>query len=362
MINIGTVIAYRGAPGNLHYAAAKASLIGFTRVLARELAAARHHRQHDRPEHGRDGDGGDATTRASPTRSSPTRPSARYQQPEDLVGLLCFLASPASALHDRPDDPGRRRTRVPVNGERSTPCHSPMRPSRVGIDTGGTFTDLVAVDDEGGSGSWRRCLRTRTILSARSRRARRGRGSTRLRSSRRRRDDDRYQRRPHAARRAGLLPDDGGLRGHPLHPADQPQVPLRLPLAQARRRSCAGATASASCERLDEEGHVLTPFDLDALGRRSRPVSTAIRSGRRLPALLVPQPGARARACARRSPRASPTCPVSLSHEVAPIWREYERGTTVIVDAYHEAAVRRLRRRASRRRSREPASPRRGRC
>ena len=25
--------------------------------------------------------------------------------------------------------------------------------------------------------------------------------------------------------------------------------------------------------------------------------------------------------------------PVSLSHEVAPIWREYERGTT-IVDAY----------------------------
>ena len=26
--------------------------------------------------------------------------------------------------------------------------------------------------------------------------------------------------------------------------------------------------------------------------------------------------------------------PVSLSHEVAPIWREYERGTTATVDAF----------------------------
>ncbi len=29
-----------------------------------------------------------------------------------------------------------------------------------------------------------------------------------------------------------------------------------------------------------------------------------------------------------------PNVPVSLSHEIAPIWREYERGSTVIVDAY----------------------------
>src|SRR5581483_9078182 len=29
-----------------------------------------------------------------------------------------------------------------------------------------------------------------------------------------------------------------------------------------------------------------------------------------------------------------PELPVSLSHEVAPIWREYERGTAVILDAY----------------------------
>ena len=40
VINIGTIMAHRGAPGDLHYAAAKSSLIGFTRVLARELAPA----------------------------------------------------------------------------------------------------------------------------------------------------------------------------------------------------------------------------------------------------------------------------------------------------------------------------------
>ena len=29
-----------------------------------------------------------------------------------------------------------------------------------------------------------------------------------------------------------------------------------------------------------------------------------------------------------------PALPVSLSHEIAPIWREYERGTAAILDAY----------------------------
>ena len=38
VVNIGTIMAHRGGPGNLHYAAAKSSLIGLTRVLARELA------------------------------------------------------------------------------------------------------------------------------------------------------------------------------------------------------------------------------------------------------------------------------------------------------------------------------------
>jgi 3-oxoacyl-[acyl-carrier protein] reductase len=97
VVNIGTVMAYRGAPGNLHYVAAKASLIGLTRVLARELAP-----------HGitvnmivpsmvetetaeRDYPGiSEAIVADQAIR--------RYEQPEDLVGLLVFLASRESAF------------------------------------------------------------------------------------------------------------------------------------------------------------------------------------------------------------------------------------------------------------------------
>jgi 3-oxoacyl-[acyl-carrier protein] reductase len=97
VINIGTVMAYRGAPGNLHYVAAKASLIGLTRVLARELAPR-----------------GITVNMIVPSmvetetaeRDYPGISGAivadqavgRYEQPEDLVGLLVFLASRESAF------------------------------------------------------------------------------------------------------------------------------------------------------------------------------------------------------------------------------------------------------------------------
>jgi 3-oxoacyl-[acyl-carrier protein] reductase len=97
VINIGSVLAYRGAPGNLHYAAAKSSLIGFTRVLARELAPRGITVNTVVPSMVAT----DTAERDYPGISNAIvaeQAVPRYQQPEDLVGLLCFLASRESAF------------------------------------------------------------------------------------------------------------------------------------------------------------------------------------------------------------------------------------------------------------------------
>lgn len=97
VIFIGTVMAYRGAPGNLHYVAAKSSLIGFTRVLARELAPRGITVNMIVPSMV----GTETAERDYPGISDAIvadQAVQRYQRPEDLVGLLCFLASRESSF------------------------------------------------------------------------------------------------------------------------------------------------------------------------------------------------------------------------------------------------------------------------
>jgi 3-oxoacyl-[acyl-carrier protein] reductase len=97
VINIGTVMAYRGAPGNLHYVAAKASLIGLTRVLARELAPRGITVNMIVPSMVET----ETAERDYPGISDGVvadQAISRYEQPEDLVGLLVFLASRESAF------------------------------------------------------------------------------------------------------------------------------------------------------------------------------------------------------------------------------------------------------------------------
>jgi len=97
VINIGTVMAYRGAPGNLHYTAAKASLIGLTRVLARELSPRGITVNMVVPSMVRT----DTAERDYPGASEAVVADQAipvYQAPEDLTGLLVFLASRESGF------------------------------------------------------------------------------------------------------------------------------------------------------------------------------------------------------------------------------------------------------------------------
>src|SRR6185437_9208766 len=85
----------------------------------------------------------------------------------------------------------------------------------------------------------------------------------------------------------------------------------------------------------DEAGKVLVPFDVQALDEAldqveldGNGVAVAVCL---LFSYLNPEHELRVRDAIHAR---LPGLPVSLSHEVAPIWREYERGTTVTVDAF----------------------------
>jgi len=206
---------------------------------------------------------------------------------------------------------------------------------RVGIDTGGTFTDLVAVDEDG-----------RAFLA-------------KVPSN----PADPVATIASALREASFEPADvelvvvattiginavltrRGARVVYLTTKGFEDIPYiqrinrkhhydfhwRKPTPLVRRGDCLGVV-----ERLDEQGRVLVEFDGDALDATLReldlgpdePVAFAVCL---LFSYLNPEHELRVRQAVEAR---HPGVPVSLSHEVAPIWREYERGTTATVDAF----------------------------
>ncbi len=112
------------------------------------------------------------------------------------------------------------------------------------------------------------------------------------------------------------------------------------PRPLVKHRDCLGVA-----ERLDFRGDVRVPLDDQALGAVAAAVQPRIeeRDGSQVAVAVCllfsyvnPDHELRLADFLRQR---FPELPVSLSHQVAPIWREYERGSTVIADAYIKPTI-----------------------
>jgi N-methylhydantoinase A len=102
----------------------------------------------------------------------------------------------------------------------------------------------------------------------------------------------------------------------------------RKPAPLALRQDCIGVD-----ERINAEGEIVRPLRAEEIrellpDRGDEDLAVAVSF---LFSYLNPQTELDAREAIAA---VDPDLPVSLSHEIAPIWREYERGTAAILDAY----------------------------
>ena len=154
-----------------------------------------------------------------------------------------------------------------------------------GIDVGGTFTDLILVDDATGDGAPREGAdHGRQPGLGRARRARRGRRRPGLARRDRARHDDDDQRDARAQDREGRPDHDARLsrraRARPAHAADavRPDRPLRAAdraRAALRGRRADGRRRPACCVPLDEAGVAGGRAAPDRARRRERRRSTS---------------------------------------------------------------------------------------
>lgn len=96
IINIGSVVGTTGNPGQTNYCAAKAGLIGFTKSLAKEIAARGVTVNAVSPGF-IDTDMTQALTDEQKESIFSSIPAARLGKPEEIAAAVVFLASPGAA-------------------------------------------------------------------------------------------------------------------------------------------------------------------------------------------------------------------------------------------------------------------------
>jgi 3-oxoacyl-[acyl-carrier protein] reductase len=94
VINVGTVMFHRGAPGSLHYVASKGAVLGLTRSLARELGPDNITVNCLVPSMVDTDTANELGIEVAKIVAEQVVPE--YQRPEDLVGAILWLASRAS--------------------------------------------------------------------------------------------------------------------------------------------------------------------------------------------------------------------------------------------------------------------------
>ncbi len=95
IVSISSVVGYSGNPGQTNYAAAKAGLAGFSRALAREIAARGITANVVAPGF-IDTDMTRALDQQQRERLTETIPLGRLGQPDDIAATVAWLASPAA--------------------------------------------------------------------------------------------------------------------------------------------------------------------------------------------------------------------------------------------------------------------------
>ena len=211
---------------------------------------------------------------------------------------------------------------------------------RLGIDTGGTFTDLIGIDDVTGELVVAKTPSTpsRPVDAIMNAIARSGTGDGSLEAI----SIGTTVATNALLQRTGatvIFVTTAGFEDVPhiqrMNRKHHFSLKWTKPQPLVERRNCLGVA-----ERLDFHGRVLAPLDDAALedlaGRIAERIADYPAGDAAIAVCLLfsyvnPAHELRLREFLQKR---FPGVPVSLSHQVAPIWREYERGSTAIADGY----------------------------